>query len=127
MFLEHASYATLIILLLHYYFMISIIYSPFPNLRTAKSIGRELVSRRLVACVNIIPSTSVYEWKGNIEDEKEYVMIAKTTTKKRRAVVDFLHSRHPYELPAILWWNTDTTSDFNDYVAMNTKVFSKRR
>ncbi len=42
-----------------------LIYSTFPSPEAAEAVGRELVERRLAACVNILPGmTSIYRWEG---------------------------------------------------------------
>ena len=47
--------------------------------KEAGAIARELVKKKLAACVNIIPSVnSIYTWKGRIEESRECLLIAKT-------------------------------------------------
>ena len=44
-----------------------------------EAIGRSLVEGAHVACVNLFPSvTSIYRWRGAIEEAHEVAMIAKT-------------------------------------------------
>uniref|UniRef100_A0A7N5K7R2 CutA divalent cation tolerance homolog n=1 Tax=Ailuropoda melanoleuca TaxID=9646 RepID=A0A7N5K7R2_AILME len=46
-----------------------------PNEKVAKEIARAVVEKRLAACVNLIPQiTSIYEWKGKIEEDSEVLM-----------------------------------------------------
>ncbi|XP_037375423.1 protein CutA isoform X1 [Talpa occidentalis] len=48
-----------------------------PNEKVAKEIARAVVEKRLAACVNLIPQiTSIYEWKGKIEEDSEVLMVA---------------------------------------------------
>ncbi|KHN75157.1 Protein CutA -like protein [Toxocara canis] len=57
----------------------SVVYVTVPNITVAKQIAREVVTGKLAACVNIIPSvTSVYEWEGKLEEESELLLIMKT-------------------------------------------------
>uniref|UniRef100_A0A8D0U2C0 CutA divalent cation tolerance homolog n=2 Tax=Sus scrofa TaxID=9823 RepID=A0A8D0U2C0_PIG len=47
-----------------------------PNEKVAKEIARAVVEKRLAACVNLIPQiTSIYEWKGKIEEDSEVLML----------------------------------------------------
>ena len=47
------------------------IYSTFDNLDEAKAIGRLLIEKKLVACVNLIHDVhSIYRWKGKIEEAR---------------------------------------------------------
>jgi periplasmic divalent cation tolerance protein len=69
----------------------------------ATQIGRALLERRLVACVNIIEGMSaMYRWKGTIEEGQEVVLIAKTTQPLSRAVVDAVCELHSYEVPCVV-------------------------
>lgn len=78
-----------------------IIYSPFPSLKSAKETAKILVSERLIACANILKSTSVFSWNGRITDEAEFILIAKTRDSFYKRVEDRLQDLHPYEIPAI--------------------------
>jgi periplasmic divalent cation tolerance protein len=66
----------------------------------ARKIARELVERRLAACVNIIPQIeSIYRWQGNVESAQEWLLLIKTTAERFAAVRDAIRELHSYELP----------------------------
>jgi periplasmic divalent cation tolerance protein len=69
---------------------------------TAAAIAEELVGRRLVACVSVVPVQSTYRWKGKVCREPEHLMIAKTTKTRADAAVATMRSLHPYEVPEII-------------------------
>lgn len=80
-----------------------LVYSTCPDAQTARDIGRALVNERFAACVNILPGmTALFRWEGEVREETEVVLIAKS----RRAEVDRLIARgcelHPYETPAFV-------------------------
>ncbi len=80
-----------------------LIYTTLPDEDAARRIGEALVRQRLAACVNILPAMhSIYEWQGNLEHDKEVVLIAKTTPQRADALAERLGALHPYEVPAIL-------------------------
>ena len=66
----------------------------------AEKVARTLVEKRLAACVNILPAVrSIYRWKGAIEDEKETLLLIKSSRAlfgELRAEIEKLHS---YEVP----------------------------
>ncbi|MGA7628828.1 MAG: divalent-cation tolerance protein CutA, partial [Methanoregula sp.] len=64
--------------------------------------AEQLVNRKLVACVNIVPVQSTYRWKGRICHEPEHLMIAKTTKTHANTVVEILKSLHTYDVPEII-------------------------
>jgi periplasmic divalent cation tolerance protein len=69
----------------------------------AAALARTLVTEQLAACVNILPvMTSVYRWKGSIEEEQERQLIIKTTRARLAALEARLRQIHPYDVPEFL-------------------------
>jgi periplasmic divalent cation tolerance protein len=79
------------------------VYTTYPSIVEAEQAGRELVQRRLCACVNILPGmVSLYWWEGAIERGEEVVMIIKTRAALAEAVREVVRQLHSYTTPAIL-------------------------
>jgi periplasmic divalent cation tolerance protein len=69
----------------------------------AHKIARQLVERRLAACVNIVPQvTSVYRWQGKVEEVREWLLLIKTTAAALHQVRQAIMELHSYELPECL-------------------------
>lgn len=68
----------------------------------AVSLARELLKRRLVACVNIMPVRSLYRWEGHICDDQEHLLIMKTESACTEELITTLTEIHPYDLPEII-------------------------
>jgi len=69
----------------------------------AISLGRELVSERLVACVNILDGMlALYWWQGEIEHNQETVIIAKTLASHVERVIARVRELHSYSTPCVL-------------------------
>jgi periplasmic divalent cation tolerance protein len=80
-----------------------LIYSTFPSTESARTVGRELVERRLAACINVIPGmTSIYRWEGRIAEEAETVVIIKTVETRAEAAMALVKERHAYTNPALI-------------------------
>lgn len=66
-------------------------------------IARQIVSERLAACVNILPSIkSIYFWQGKLEDDSEELLLIKTHEDKWQALQRRIKEIHPYEVPEII-------------------------
>jgi periplasmic divalent cation tolerance protein len=83
--------------------MVAVVYTTIDNIQDARKIANTLVEEQIVACVNIIPKIeSVYRWKGKIENEEEFVLIAKTTDNNVKKAIQRIKALHSYELPDII-------------------------
>lgn len=67
----------------------------------ACDIARTLVEERLAACVNRVPCDSTYRWEGEVLEEKETILLCKTTADRYEELVDRVVALHPYEVPCI--------------------------
>jgi periplasmic divalent cation tolerance protein len=82
---------------------IRFVYMTAGSLEEARRIGRELVSARLAACVNILPQmNSIYVWEGKLNEDAEVVLIAKTTVGRIPELVSKVKSLHSYSVPCIV-------------------------
>jgi periplasmic divalent cation tolerance protein len=77
------------------------VHTTVADLEDAHAIARSLVERRLAACAQIEPIESVYVWKGDVQQEREFRIVVKTTAARYGAVEAAIRALHPYELPAI--------------------------
>jgi len=69
----------------------------------APEIARELIAKRAAACVQIIPRIrSFYRWEGEIHDDEEALLLAKTVRKRIADIEEILERVHPYEVPELL-------------------------
>ncbi len=69
----------------------------------AKKIGTVLVTERLAACANIIPTIdSVYWWKGALETGTEALVTLKTKESLAERAIKRAQDLHSYECPCIV-------------------------
>lgn len=78
-----------------------IIISTYPNKKSITLIANELVEKKLAACVNFTKISSIYSWKGKIENSSEFIAIFKTTYKNKKLLKEKIKESHPYQTPEI--------------------------
>jgi periplasmic divalent cation tolerance protein len=102
-----------------------LIYTTLSSESDARQLGRALIERGLAACVNILPGmTSIFRWDGELQQEREVVMIVKSRAKLTQPLLAAAEELHPYETPALLvipiseaatgfasWITAQTTAD----------------
>ncbi|NXA34834.1 CUTA protein, partial [Eudromia elegans] len=83
------------------------------NEQIAKDIARAIMDKKLAACVNILPKTStLYFWKGEIEESTEILLLVKTRTSKISELSSYVRSIHPFEIPEIISLPIDQGNPF---------------
>jgi len=82
--------------------LIAEVMTTYPDRGSAAEFAREIVEGGLAACVQIIPISSVYLWKGNVEEEGEHLLLIKTREEHIREIEEALRESHPYDVPQFL-------------------------
>ncbi len=101
----------------------SFIYITASSNEEAMAIAKELVSKRLAACANIIDNiNSIYWWDGKIQNDKEVVLIAKTKESLVPRLIEKVKSLHSYECPCIVSLPiADGNKAFLDWIVEETE------
>jgi len=87
----------------------------------AASIARRLVDERLAACVNEVPCRSTYRWEGEVIEDEESILLAKTTDERYDALVERIEAIHPYDLPCIERFDErDVLPAFGEWIEAET-------
>jgi len=100
-----------------------VILSTISSKDEAGKIAKELVQKKLAACVNIIEGlTSVYEWDNEICIENECLMIIKSRKELFDELKKEIISLHLYEVPEIISLPvTDGLESYLNWISKNTK------
>ena len=79
------------------------VYMTTCHKRDARILARELLESRLVACVNFLERwTSMYRWKGEIHEDRETVLIAKSRMSLFGKIETHVKKTSSYECPCII-------------------------
>ena len=74
-----------------------------PTRASGRRLAEVLVSRRLAACVNLLPGVeSTFCWKGKRERCRETLLLIKTTTTRFEALRRAVLRLHPYDVPEVI-------------------------
>lgn len=80
-----------------------VVFITAPEGEIGAKIARDLVEKRLAACVNIINGVrSVYRWQGEIQDDAEQLLVVKTVRERFEALRQRVLQIHPYTVPEVI-------------------------
>ncbi len=101
----------------------NLIYITAGSMDEARAIAKGLVSNRLAACANIIDNmNSLYWWNGEVQDDREVILIAKTVESLVPELIDKVKSMHSYECPCIVSLPIiDGNPAFLEWIAKETR------
>ncbi|MEM3659654.1 MAG: divalent-cation tolerance protein CutA [Thermoproteota archaeon] len=69
----------------------------------AVKIARILLDRRLAGCVQVLgPVSSLYWWKGKIEEAEEWLCVIKSREDLYEELEKTIRENHSYEVPEII-------------------------
>ena len=103
---------------------VTVVITTLPDRAAALGLARELIARRLAACVNVLAEcTSVYRWRGEVENATETPVLIKTRSALFAEVEAAIRELHPYELPEIIAVPVSCgSSGYLDWVAAETVI-----
>lgn len=80
-----------------------VVFTTLGSVEQARSLVRQLVTDRLVACGTILANAvSTYTWKGKLEEEAESLVILKTRRECWSELVARVQELHPYDVPELI-------------------------
>lgn len=90
----------------------------------ARRIGRALVAARLAACANVYSAiSSIYWWEGEVQEDTEAVLIAKTRKELVPALSNKVRDLHSYDCPCVVALPlVDGNPDFLDWIETETRM-----
>lgn len=98
------------------------VYTTTPTVPLAHQISQLLIKKKLVACVNIIPSiTSFYEEKGQVQEYSETAIMLKTRSSLFDQIQKEIEVMHDFECPCIVFIPfTQISSSFSKWIHQKT-------
>jgi len=101
------------------------VYVPCANMDEAKNLAHQSIEKKYAACANILPAmTSIFLWKGQIQEAQEVVLILKTLSDQVEKLEAMIKTLHSYEVPCIAVLPVaDINQAFHEYLqtALNSQ------
>ncbi len=80
----------------------AVLLTSLPDRAAAKAMAQALIAKRLVACVQMMPIESIYEWQGAVEEAAEILLLCKMKREDYAEAEKLILAQHPYETPEVV-------------------------
>lgn len=98
------------------------VFTTIDSRERAQAIATALVERKLAACVQISAIESTYAWQGEVQQDAEYRVMAKTVRSRYADVEAAIRELHSYDLPAIFAFAvTEAYTPYVDWVERGSR------
>jgi periplasmic divalent cation tolerance protein len=105
-----------------------IILSTFPDEESSISVAKELINKKLCACINLTKVRSLYNWNNKLEDQEEYLVLFKSTTSTVEELKSNIKRAHPYQVPEIVEIRMNKVSkSYLSWLAESTNKIEKKK
>jgi periplasmic divalent cation tolerance protein len=99
-----------------------LIHTTTDNQAEAEHLAELLITKKLAACVQIMPITSYYTWQGALNNHPEFLLFIKTKTECYPKVEAAILTNHSYETPEIIHLTIDGgTANYLGWIDQQTK------
>ena len=87
-----------------------------PDKLLAEQIAKELIERKLSACVSIKEIISIYKWQENIEENNEFELTIKSLPENLNELTLILKEKSTYEVPELIYKIFDSENSYFQWV-----------
>ena len=84
--------------------------------KIARKIAKNLLKKKLAACVSFKDIYSLYEWKGKIEEVKEVEITIKSKPELKNDLIVFLQKMTSYNVPQIIYKKFNSEKKYKNWL-----------
>lgn len=101
---------------------LALFYVPCKDENETLYLSKLLLEEKLVACTNSMPIKSSYFWQATIQNDSEWVLVAKTLPEKAVQVTTFLEKNHSYTTACIAFWEIEINPAYFEWVKQQVTI-----
>ena len=95
---------------------LGLLYVTHPNKKEAEVLCNSLLDEKLIACANLFPIDSIFNWENKKTKENEVVSLIKFNKNKIEEIEKRIKELHSYEIPCIIRISASANNEFENWV-----------
>ena len=86
----------------------------------AENLAKELLQRKLAACISCREVNSFFWWEGDITHSNEVELLIKTTKDKYKSLINSIHQLHSYKNPELIHFKAFAGLNYKQWISEST-------
>tara|TARA_B100000212_G_C27103554_1_gene417468 strand:+ start:166 stop:477 length:312 start_codon:yes stop_codon:yes gene_type:complete len=86
------------------------------NQLLAEQIAKELIEKKIAACISIKEIKSIYKWQRTLEENKEFELTIKSLPEKIDELTLILKEKIDYEVPELIYKVFDSENSYFQWI-----------
>ena len=89
------------------------------NRKVADALAKEILNRKLAACVSLRDIRSFFWWDDELEEADEVQLLIKTMKSHLNILMKTIYYLHSYQNPEIIYWACSSRDKYKEWVENN--------
>ena len=86
------------------------------------AIVESVLTKKLAACIQVVPIESHYVWQGRVNNDSEFLLILKAKAADYADLEAAIRAVHAYEIPEVVSLNVESgSSKYLDWISAVTR------
>ena len=86
----------------------------------AEFLAKELLNRKLAACITCRNVNSFFLWEGRINESNEIELLIKSTKEKYKSLINSIYELHSYKTPELIYLKTFSGFRYKEWIYKST-------
>ena len=95
---------------------LGLLYVTHQNEKEADALCQSLLDDNLIACANLFPINSIFNWENKKTKENEIVSLIKFNKNKIDEIEKRIKELHSYEVPCIIRITATANNEFENWI-----------
>ena len=92
------------------------------NFKNANNLAKNILAKKLAACVSFLNINSIYFWEDRLEESSEVQLVIKTRKDLLDEMFKVIKDLHSYKVPEFIFINASASNEYSKWIKEVTKL-----